>query len=178
MEFNQIKELIQLVDETNISELKIEHEGFKLSLKTKAYTEAVQQSKQSSTIVATPVAAPAPLPVHANLPTMFASSSMVAPRNDANTSDSATASSPSNNSNTTTIKSPMIGTFYRSPAPDKPNFINVGDQIKVGQVLCIVEAMKLFNEIEAEISGKVVEILINDASPVEFDQPLFLVEPA
>ena len=76
-----------------------------------------------------------------------------------------------------TIKSPMIGTFYRTPSPDKPNFANVGDEIKEGQVICIIEAMKLFNEIESEIKGKIVKVLVEDASPVEYDQPLFLVEP-
>jgi acetyl-CoA carboxylase biotin carboxyl carrier protein len=77
-----------------------------------------------------------------------------------------------------TVKSPMIGTFYRSSSPDKPAFINVGDSIKPGDVVCIIEAMKLFNEIESEISGKVVKVLVDDSSPVEYDQPLFLVEPA
>jgi len=81
------------------------------------------------------------------------------------------------NGNFITIKSPMIGTYYKSPAPDKPNFVQIGDEIKVGQVLCIVEAMKLFNEIESEVSGRIVKILVENASPVEYDQPLFLVEP-
>ena len=80
--------------------------------------------------------------------------------------------------NTITIKSPMIGTFYRSPSPDKPAFINVGDEIAPGKVVCIIEAMKLFNEIESEVSGRIVKVLVEDASPVEYDQPLFLVEPA
>jgi acetyl-CoA carboxylase biotin carboxyl carrier protein len=82
------------------------------------------------------------------------------------------------NSKYITIKSPMIGTFYRKPAPDKPSFIEVGSSIAKGDVLCVVEAMKLFNEIEAEISGKIVKILVDDMSPVEFDQPLFLVDPS
>jgi acetyl-CoA carboxylase biotin carboxyl carrier protein len=77
-----------------------------------------------------------------------------------------------------TVKSPMIGTFYRSSSPDKPPFVNVGDDIKQGQVVCIIEAMKLFNEIESELNGKIVKVLVDDASPVEYDQPLFLVEPA
>jgi len=79
--------------------------------------------------------------------------------------------------NTVTIKSPMIGTFYRSPSPDKPSFVNVGDEISPGKVVCIIEAMKLFNEIESEVQGKIVKVLVEDASPVEYDQPLFLVEP-
>jgi acetyl-CoA carboxylase biotin carboxyl carrier protein len=77
-----------------------------------------------------------------------------------------------------TIKSPMIGTFYRSAGPDKPSFVNVGDEVKAGKVLCIIEAMKLFNEIESEVSGRIVKVLVDDATPVEYDQPLFLVEPA
>jgi acetyl-CoA carboxylase biotin carboxyl carrier protein len=81
------------------------------------------------------------------------------------------------NTNYLTIKSPMIGTFYRAPKPDAPNFVNVGDEIKPGQVVCIVEAMKLFNEIESEIAGRIVKVLVENASPVEYDQPLFLVEP-
>ena len=80
-------------------------------------------------------------------------------------------------SNLITIKSPMIGTYYKTPSPDKPAFVNIGDEIKVGQVLCIVEAMKLFNEIESEVTGRIVKILVENASPVEYDQPLFLVEP-
>ncbi len=80
-------------------------------------------------------------------------------------------------SNLITIKSPMIGTFYRSSSPDKPSFVNVSDEVKAGQVVCIIEAMKLFNEIESEISGKIVKVLVDNASPVEYDQPLFLVEP-
>jgi acetyl-CoA carboxylase biotin carboxyl carrier protein len=77
-----------------------------------------------------------------------------------------------------TIKSPMIGTFYRSSSPDKPSFVNVGDEVKTGQVVCIIEAMKLFNEIESEISGKIVKVLVDNSSPVEYDQPLFLVDPS
>jgi acetyl-CoA carboxylase biotin carboxyl carrier protein len=80
--------------------------------------------------------------------------------------------------NTVTIKSPMIGTFYRSPSPDKPSFVNVGDEIEPGKPVCIIEAMKLFNEIESEVKGRIVKVLVEDASPVEYDQPLFLVEPA
>ncbi|MFZ7105209.1 MAG: acetyl-CoA carboxylase biotin carboxyl carrier protein, partial [Bacteroidota bacterium] len=84
----------------------------------------------------------------------------------------------SDESNYVTIKSPMIGTFYRSSSPDKPAFVNVGDEVKAGKVICIIEAMKLFNEIEAEVSGRIVKVLVDNASPVEYDQPLFLVEPA
>jgi acetyl-CoA carboxylase biotin carboxyl carrier protein len=88
------------------------------------------------------------------------------------------ASQPEAASNTITIKSPMIGTFYRRPSPDKPNFVEVGAEVSPGKVVCIIEAMKLFNEIESEVKGKIVKILVEDASPVEYDQPLFLVEPA
>ncbi|HEX8332909.1 MAG TPA: acetyl-CoA carboxylase biotin carboxyl carrier protein, partial [Segetibacter sp.] len=87
-------------------------------------------------------------------------------------------SAPAEGGNYVTIKSPMIGTFYRTPSPDKPPFVNVGDEVTVGKPVCIIEAMKLFNEIESEISGKIVKVLAEDASPVEYDQPLFLVDPS
>jgi acetyl-CoA carboxylase biotin carboxyl carrier protein len=89
----------------------------------------------------------------------------------------AEAPKPEAKDNLVTIKSPMIGTFYRSPGPDKPSFVNVGDEVTTGKVVCIIEAMKLFNEIESEVSGKIVKVLVDDASPVEYDQPLYLVEP-
>jgi len=103
------------------------------------------------------------------------------PQHQASTAQSAPSAekpaTPTATSNLITIKSPMIGTFYRTPSPDKPLFVNVGDEIKPGQVLCIIEAMKLFNEIESEVSGRIVKVIADDSSPVEYDQPLFLVEP-
>lgn len=161
MEFKEIKELIKLVSDAGVSEVALERKDFKLSIK---------KTEEKTTIVqaATPVFQAAPVAVPAAAPIATAPATPSAP----------TAPVTSNNSNLITIKSPMIGTFYNSSAPDKPPFVQVGDEIKQGKVLCIVEAMKLFNEIEAEVSGRIVKVLVENASPVEYDQPLFLVEPA
>jgi acetyl-CoA carboxylase biotin carboxyl carrier protein len=155
MELKEIKELIKLVSESRVSEVEVERGDFKLAIKkTDEKTVLVQQSAPVT------YSAPAPAPVVAAAPTekMESHHTEVA-------------------SNLITIKSPMIGTYYKSASPDKPAFVQIGDEIKVGQVLCIVEAMKLFNEIESEVSGKIVKILADNASPIEYDQPLFLVEP-
>lgn len=153
MDFKQIQELIRLINKSNIGEITVEEKGFKITIKQKQ--EAVQQ------VLAAPVYAPQPMaaaqPAAASVP-------------------AAEKSKPAA-SNLITIKSPMIGTFYRRASPDKPIFVEVGDEIAPGKVVCIIEAMKLFNEIESEISGKVVKVLVDDASPVEYDQPLYLVEP-
>ncbi|MCL4115085.1 UNVERIFIED_CONTAM: hypothetical protein GTU68_049499 [Idotea baltica] len=165
MDFKQIKELIKLVNDTDLTEVSIEKEDYRLVIKSKhqqvvtpvanvvqsaAPVAMVQQP--AATTVAQPVATPAPA--------------------------KETTTPSTENDSFITIKSPMIGTFYRSPSPDKPVFVKVGDTIDVGTVLCLVEAMKLFNEIESEVSGKIVKILIDDSSPVEYDQPLFLVDPS
>lgn len=159
MELKEIKELIKLVSEAGVSEVEVERGDFKIAIKkTEEKTMVVQH-----TPVAMPVAAPAPV-VHHHTPAPV-SEAPAAPKAEAH------------NGNFITIKSPMIGTFYKSQSPDKPAFVQVGDEIKPGQVLCIVEAMKLFNEIESEVSGKIVKVLVENASPIEYDQPLFLVEP-
>ena len=152
MDIKQIQDLIKFVAKSGVNEVAIEEEDFKITIKT----------NQAPTYVtaAIPPAAPAP------------QSAAPAPE----TPKPATPKA-DDTSNYVTIKSPMIGTFYRSPSPDKPVFVNVGDEITAGKVVCIVEAMKLFNEIESEVSGKIVKILVDDAQPVEYDQPLFLVEP-
>lgn len=167
MEFKQIQELIKAINKSNISELSIEEGEFKITIKqaqTISETQfvAVQAPMQHMQM---PAAAP-----QASLPQAAAPQAAPAPAQ--------TQAAAGGNEGYITIKSPMIGTFYRSSAPDKPSFVNVGDEIKQGQVLCIIEAMKLFNEIESEISGRIVKVLADDASPVEYDQPLFLVEPA
>lgn len=163
MDYKQIQELIKMVNKSNIGELTIEQKDFKVTIKQKE--EQVAQIVSSSfpqvqSFAPVPQAVPAPQQAAVTLPTVEA------PK----------AASPS--TNTITIKSPMIGTFYRKSAPDKPNLVDIGTEVSPGKVVCIIEAMKLFNEIESEIKGKVVKVLVEDASPVEYDQPLFLVEPA
>ena len=161
MEYKQIQELIKTINKSNISELSIEEGEFKIVIKQEL-TAPVQHVTMSQA------------------PMQAQQQQSAAPQQQANTAaPAAAAESPAAPaaSNTITIKSPMIGTFYRSPSPDKPLFVNVGDEIKAGQVLCIIEAMKLFNEIESEVSGRIIKVIADDSSPVEYDQPLFLVEP-
>lgn len=160
MDFKQIQELIRMVNKSNIGEVTIEEKGFKLTIKQKQ--ENIQQVVSAAPMMAAPAYAPAPAAAPA------AASAAADKAKPAETA----------NANLITIKSPMIGTFYRSAAPGKPVFVNVGDDVDAGKVVCIIEAMKLFNEIESEVKGKIVKILVEDASPVEYDQPLFLVEPA
>ncbi len=159
MDIKQIQELIKFVHKSGVNEVSIEEKDFKITIKTNQAPTLVNATIPA----AAPVAAPAPQ-VSAPAPAAAPAATPAAPAAD--------------DSKLITIKSPMIGTFYRSSSPDKPVFVNVGDEIKPGQVLCIVEAMKLFNEIEAEVSGRIVKVLIDNASPIEYDQPLFLVEPA
>ena len=163
MNLTEIQDLIKFVSKSGVSEVEIEQKDFKIIIKAEHKTKKEEHTvyvqapvAQSAPVVAAPVAAPAASPV------------VEAPK----------AVAPSEDAKYVTIKSPMIGTFYRSSSPDKPAFANVGDSIGKGQVVCIIEAMKLFNDIESEISGKIVKVLVDDASPVEYDQPLFLVDPA
>ncbi len=160
MDFKQIQELIKMVNKSNIGELTIEQKDFRVTIKQK---EDHVTQVMSAPVQAAPVAIAAPQPVAAPA----ASSAADKPK----------AAEPVA-TNLVTIKSPMIGTFYRKASPDKPNFVEVGSDVTSGSVVCIIEAMKLFNEIESEVSGKIVKVLVDDASPVEYDQPLFLVEPA
>ncbi|MBC8053155.1 MAG: acetyl-CoA carboxylase biotin carboxyl carrier protein [Sphingobacteriaceae bacterium] len=157
MDIKQVQELIRFVSKSGVNEVSIEEKDFKITIKT----------NQPPIFASAPVAVSAPV---AAAPAPAAVSvTPAAP---------AAPSSADESSKYVTVKSPMIGTFYRSASPDKPFFVNVGDEIKVGQVICIIEAMKLFNEIESEVSGRIVKILVENSSPVEYDQPLFLVEPA
>lgn len=161
MDFKQIQELIQLVNDSNIGEVTIEQKEFKITIRQKE-EQITQVMAASMPQMQLPMQqAPAALPAAGTAP--------AAP---------AAAPAPAASANTITIKSPMIGTFYRRPSPDKPDFVKAGDEVSPGKVVCIIEAMKLFNEIESEVKGKIVKILVEDASPVEYDQPLFLVEPA
>jgi acetyl-CoA carboxylase biotin carboxyl carrier protein len=155
MDIKQIQELIRFVAKSGVNEVAIEQQDFKITIKT----------NQAQTIVNATV----PQVQHAPL----AAPATAAPQAQPTTP----AAAVEDTSHYITIKSPMIGTFYRSASPDKPLFVNVGDEIKAGTVVCIIEAMKLFNEIESEVSGRIVKILVDNASPVEYDQPLFLVEP-
>lgn len=159
MDIKQIQELIKFVHKSGVNEVSIEEKDFKITIKT----------NQAPTVVHATV--PAPAAVSAPAPQAVAAAAPAA-------APAAPAAAPiADTSNQIMVKSPMIGTFYRSSSPDKPAFINVGDEIKVGQVVCVIEAMKLFNEIESEVSGRVVKVLVDNASPVEYDQPLFIVEP-
>ncbi len=160
MDFKQIQELIRLINKSNIGEISVEEKGFKITIKQK-------QDQVQQVISAAPLYTAAP-PAAASTPAAAAT---------APAAEKPKAAEPAA-SNLITIKSPMIGTFYRRPSPDKPLFVEVGDEIAPGKVVCIIEAMKLFNEIEAEVKGKIVKILVDDASPVEYDQPLYLVEPS
>ncbi|HTB31331.1 MAG TPA: acetyl-CoA carboxylase biotin carboxyl carrier protein [Bacteroidia bacterium] len=159
MTIKEVEELIRFVAKANVSEVELETKDVKLVIKTNKAAERVVE-------VAAPVAVAQPAPVK---PAAAPATEAAAPKAQPKAED---------DSKYVTIKSPMIGTFYRSPGPDKPPFLNVGDKIEKGKVICIIEAMKLFNEIEAEVSGTIVKFLLNDASPVEYDQPLFLVDPA
>ncbi|HAK11366.1 MAG TPA: acetyl-CoA carboxylase, biotin carboxyl carrier protein [Chitinophagaceae bacterium] len=161
MDLKQIHELIKIINKSNIGEISIEDKDGKVTIKQK--DEKVVQVAAAAPQVynVAPAAAPAPAPAAAP-----ASAAPAAPAASASTD------------NYVTIKSPMIGTFYRRPSPDKPIFAEVGDEVTPGKVVCIIEAMKLFNEIESEVKGKIVKVLVDDASPVEYDQPLFLVDPA
>ncbi|WP_299243736.1 acetyl-CoA carboxylase biotin carboxyl carrier protein [uncultured Aquimarina sp.] len=163
MDLKEIQNLIKFVAKSGASEVKLEMEDVKITIRTTS-----EENKETTIVQQIPVgnAVPPTQPVaQVQTPTPVAT-------------EAATPSSEEDTSKYITIKSPIIGTLYRKPSPDKPTFVEVGDTIKEGDVLCIIEAMKLFNEIESEVSGKIVKILADDNSPVEFDQPLFLVDPS
>ncbi len=159
----EIKDLIRYVANAGVGEVMLEEGDFKLIIKTE---KAFQPESKEVMMVQAPAAAPAPAP---------AAQASAAP--SAAPSDAAAAPAPEADEGLVEITAPMVGTFYRRPAPDKPPFVQVGDHVEPGQTVCIIEAMKLFNEIESEISGTIVKVLVDDATPVEFGQPLFLVKP-
>lgn len=161
MDIKEIQNLIKFVAKSGASEVKLEMDDIKITIRTGSDDRGEGTTYVQQIPVSAPVAAQAP-PAQQ---TQQAPAASPAPASD-------------ENSKYITIKSPIIGTFYRKPAPDKPMFVEVGSTIKTGDVLCVIEAMKLFNEIESEVSGKIVKILVDDSSPVEFDQPLFLVDPS
>jgi acetyl-CoA carboxylase biotin carboxyl carrier protein len=158
MDIKELQNFIRFVSKSGATEVSLETDEFKITVKTAggnpemAFMPSVPMTMPASAyapVAAAPAAAPA-----------------------------APAAAGEDTSRYITVKSPMIGTFYRRPSPDKDFFVNVGDDIKPGQAVCVIEAMKLFNEIESEVSGRIVKILVDDSSPVEYDQPLFLVDPA
>lgn len=158
MDLKEIQALIKFVSGVGVDEVEINQKDFKLSIK--------KNPAQITTAQYTPVAVQAAPVAAAPIAPAAAPAAPAAPAAEAKAD------------NLITIKSPMVGTFYRTPNPESPVFVNVGDEVKPGKVVCIIEAMKLFNEIESEISGKIVKVLVENATPVEYDQPLFLVEPA
>ena len=162
MNFKQIQQLIKFVARTGVSEVNIENSNIKINIKGNTKGENSQVVQQ---------------PVISQIQPVQAVESVQSPPNSTPIANDNSVVTADDESNLITIKSPIIGTFYRKPSPDKDNFVEVGDQISEGQTLCVIEAMKLFNEIESDVSGKIVKILVDDSSPVEFDQPLFLIEP-
>lgn len=162
MNIKEIQDLIKFVAKSGVNEVEIEQKDFKITIKTEY---ASSKEERQIYVQAAPQLAPAPVAPVAAAPATPAPAAPAAPA--APVAD-----------NLITIKSPMIGTFYRSAGPDKDPFVNVGSTIGVGDTVCIIEAMKLFNEIEAEITGKIVKVLVDDATPVEYDQPLFIVDPS
>ena len=167
MDIKEIQSLIKFVAKSGANEVKLETPEFKITIRTGAAGSAPE-----TTIVQQVPVAPAPVPVMPAAPVAPAAAEPAAPAAEA------PPAAQEEDSKYITIKSPIIGTFYRKPSPDKPAFVEVGATIAPGDVLCVIEAMKLFNDIESEVSGKVVKVLVEDASPVEFDQPLFLIDPS
>jgi len=159
MKAKEIQDLIDFISKSGLDEVNIETEEFKIKVKKNSEAKVVQAAAPAPQPAAAPAPSPSPAPA--------APSAGGGEKPAASDDDKYVA-----------IKSPMIGTFYRTPNPDNPAFVNVGDSIKAGDTVCIVEAMKLFNEIESDISGKIVKILVDNATPVEYDQPLFLVDPS
>ena len=159
MDIKEIQSLIKFVARSGASEVKLETDDIKITIRTGS-----SDSGETTYIQQIPVASAPAAQVQAPAPA-------AAPVEEASTKKE-------DDSKYITIKSPIIGTFYRKPSPDKPSYVEVGDNIAVGDVLCVIEAMKLFNDIESEVSGKIVKVLVDDSSPVEFDQPLFLVDPS
>jgi len=162
MDFKQIQELIKMINKSNIGELTIEQKDFRLTIK--------QKEEQSGPVMSVPVHS-MPFSQPGAIQPAAVQSSVQQPAEKPKASEVSA-------SNLVTIKSPMIGTFYRKSAPDKPNLVEIGSEVTPGTVVCIIEAMKLFNEIESEVKGRIIKVLVEDVSPVEYDQPLFLVEPA
>ncbi|PRX48118.1 acetyl-CoA carboxylase biotin carboxyl carrier protein [Salegentibacter salegens] len=172
MDLKEIQNLIKFVAKSGASEVKLETGDVKITIKTgsdekETIVQHVPMGGQMQHMPAQPQ------------PQQHQQPQAPAPSQESDSQGKEEQKAPEGeDSNYITVKSPIIGTFYRKPSPDKPTFVEVGDSIKEGDVLCVIEAMKLFNEIESEVSGKIVKVLVDDSSPVEFDQPLFLVDPS
>ncbi len=172
MNLTEIQDLIKFVAKAGVNEVEIEQKDFKITIKSDSLAKKKTNQKPETTVIQQQI--PAGIPqvqpiVQQQVPVQATPVANEAPKAETPAAD--------DTANYITVKSPMIGTFYRSSSPESDPFVQVGDSIKEGDVICIVEAMKLFNEIEAEVSGKIVKVLVDDASPIEFDQPLFLVDP-
>ena len=161
MDIKEIQNLIKFVSKSGVEEVKIEREDFKITIKTKKNSPQQIVVEELPNKINIPTQAMAPVSQEVVREKI---SDIEIPKTE--------------DSNHVIVKSPIIGTFYRKPSPDKPSFVEVGQNVGEGDVLCVIEAMKLFNEIESEVSGKIVKILVDDQSPVEFDQPLFLIDPS
>ena len=160
MDLKDIQNLIKFVAKSGASEVKLEMDDVKITIRTGEIKHSIDSVVQQVPVLQAPQQATS---IQESSIAPIASAPLAPAQND---------------SKFITIKSPIIGTFYRKPSPDKAVFVNIGDTISVGDTVCVIEAMKLFNEIESEVSGKIVKVLVDDASPVEFDQPLFLVDPS
>lgn len=168
MNLEEIQDLIKFVSKSSVTQVDVERKDFRITIKKEkraSKTKEVVTIPAAMPMAAAPAVAPAPV------------AAAPAPAPAASAPEKPAAAAPAED-NLIAIKSPMIGTFYRSAGPGKPEFVSVGDSVKPGDTVCIVEAMKLFNEIESEISGKIVKVLVDDSTPVEYDQPLFLVDPS
>lgn len=172
MDLKEIQNLIKFVAKSGASEVKLETGDVKITIKTGS------DEKETTIVQQVPAVGQHMPQQHMAAPQPQQPQAPAAQPQDSGSEQKETKDSGADDSKYITVKSPIIGTFYRKPSPDKPTFVEVGDTVKEGDVLCIIEAMKLFNEIESEVSGKVVKVLVDDSSPVEFDQPLFLVDPS
>ena len=178
MKISEIQELIKFVSKSGVSEVEIEDKDFKINIKTPPFKRGKNNGNHDQGQLVTQVV-PAQMPIQQPIQTIAQQPQPVP-------SEPAPAVSTNNNekeesgseANYIEVKSPMIGTFYRKPSPDKPEFVKVGDTIEKGDIVCVIEAMKLFNEIESEVSGKIVKVMADDSSPVQYDQVLFLVDPS
>jgi acetyl-CoA carboxylase biotin carboxyl carrier protein len=167
MDFKQIQELIKMINKSNIGELTVEQKDFRVTIK--------QKEEKITQVAGAPVQQVSTYP---NIPQHVPAHISALPAEPKSSATEEAGEPPAPASNLIAIKSPMIGTFYRRSSPDTPNFVDIGSEINPGKVVCVIEAMKLFNEIESEVKGKIVKVLVEDASPVEYDQALFLVEPS